>query len=155
MLKRAADDAVLVTNLSAATVRTDVTVSVPQVPEIWDPEKGWTDVAPVFRVGDDRVTVPMQLRPYEATLLVFRPGAHPVGQYAARHGQQCHRFRDGGGRRRVAGAGRRGPHRRRLRQRAVRREDVRGERHGQRPARRRSRSTVRGSSGSTGTAHRP
>ncbi|MDZ5441541.1 glycosyl hydrolase [Micromonospora sp. 4G57] len=79
-VKRAADDAVLVTNLSAATVRTDVTVSVPQVPEIWDPETGRTDVAPVFRLADDRVTVPMQLRPYQATWLVLRPGAHPIGQ---------------------------------------------------------------------------
>ncbi|MGW5668900.1 glycosylhydrolase-like jelly roll fold domain-containing protein [Micromonospora sp. NPDC003776] len=79
-MKRAADDAVLVTNVSASTVRTDVTVSVAQVPEIWDPETGRTEVAPVFRLGDDRVTVPMQLRPYQATWIVLRPGAHPIGR---------------------------------------------------------------------------
>ncbi len=79
-VKRAADDAVLVTNLSASTVRTDVTVSVPQAPEIWDPETGRTGLASVFRLGDDRVTVPMELKPYQATWLVFRPGAHPAGR---------------------------------------------------------------------------
>jgi hypothetical protein len=77
-VKRSADDAVLVTNLSASTVHTDVTVSVPQVPEIWDPETGKTAVAPVFRLGDHQVTVPMELKPYQATWLAFRPGAHPA-----------------------------------------------------------------------------
>lgn len=79
-VKRAADDAYLVVNLADRRVRTEATFDVAQTPELWDPENGRTQVAPVFTRGDGTTTVPLDLQPFEARWVVFRPGAHPAGR---------------------------------------------------------------------------
>ncbi|WP_167003943.1 glycosyl hydrolase [Mumia sp. ZJ430] len=81
-VKRKADDAFLVVNLSGDEVRTTARFDVAGTPENWDPETGETQVAPVFRRDGDQTVVPLTMEPYEARWVTFRPGAHPKGKVA-------------------------------------------------------------------------
>ena len=81
-VKRKADDAFLVVNLSGREVRTTGRFDVAGTPEYWDPETGETEVAPVFRRDGGRTVVPLTMEPYEARWVTFRPGAHPNGKVA-------------------------------------------------------------------------
>lgn len=79
-VKRRADDAFLVVNLTGHELRTTARFDVAGTPELWDPETGQTRVAPVFTRGEDHTAVPMALEPYEAVWVAFRPGIHPPGR---------------------------------------------------------------------------
>lgn len=81
-VKRKADDAFLVVNLSGKEERTTARFDVSATPEFWDPETGKTKVAPVFRRNGGRTVVPLTLAPYEARWVTFRPGAYPPGRVA-------------------------------------------------------------------------
>jgi hypothetical protein len=73
---RAGDDhAYLVVNLGDETVVTDASVAQAGAPELWGPETGATDPAPVWRREAGRVVVPLSLDPFEAVWVVFRQGA--------------------------------------------------------------------------------
>lgn len=75
-VKRGADDAYLMVNLSGQKVSTDAVFDVRQTPELWDPETGQTRVAPTFRTEKFQTVVPLALEPYQALWVTFRPGAH-------------------------------------------------------------------------------
>ena len=79
-VKRAADDAFLMVNLSGRELKTLASFEVAGTPELWDPETGETRVAPVFRRAGGSTDVPLTLDPYEALWVTFRPGAHPPGR---------------------------------------------------------------------------
>ena len=81
-VKRAADDAFLVVNVSGRELETAALFDVAGTPELWDPETGETKVAPVFRRDGGNTAVPMSLEPYEAVWVTFRPGAHSPGRTA-------------------------------------------------------------------------
>lgn len=81
-VKRAADDAFLVANLSGRELQTTARFDVAGTPELWDPETGETRVAPVFRRDGGSTDVPLTLEPYEAVWVAFRPGVHPAGETA-------------------------------------------------------------------------
>lgn len=82
-VRRGADDAFLVVNLSGRQVDTDAAFDSTRTPELWDPETGRTGAAPVFRLRDRQTVVPLALAPYEARWVVFRPGTHPPHLSAA------------------------------------------------------------------------
>ena len=79
-VKRAADDAFLVVNLSGRELETRASFDVAGTPELWHPETGETRVAPVFRRDGGNMVVPLRLEPYEAVWVTFRPGAYPPGR---------------------------------------------------------------------------
>ncbi|MGH1565115.1 glycosyl hydrolase [Mumia sp. DW29H23] len=81
-VKRKADDAFLVVNLSGSEKQTTARFDVAQTPEFWAPETGKTAVAPVFRRDGEQTVVPLTLAPYEARWVTFRPGAYPRGKVA-------------------------------------------------------------------------
>lgn len=81
-VKRKADDAFLVVNLSGREVSTTARFDVAGTPEHWDPESGETEVATVFRRDGAQTVVPLTMEPYEARWIAFRPGAHPAGKVA-------------------------------------------------------------------------
>lgn len=80
-VRREGDDAFLVTNLSGEPVDMSASFAAAQTPEVWDPETGETRVAPVFRRSENTTDVPLELGPYGATWVVFRPEAHDGGSH--------------------------------------------------------------------------
>ena len=75
-VQRGADHAFLLVNLTDDAVRTTADFDVAGVPELWDPDTGERRVAPVYGTGARSSTVDLDLDPYEATWVVFRPGAY-------------------------------------------------------------------------------
>jgi hypothetical protein len=73
------DAAFLVNNESGRAVRTTATFPVRGTPDHWDPRTGRTAVAPVFQ-AHDTTSVPLDLGPYETTVVVFRHDAPPPAQ---------------------------------------------------------------------------
>ena len=43
-------------------------------PELWDPVTGMAAEIPVYRVGENHITLPLTLAPYESMFVVFKPG---------------------------------------------------------------------------------
>ncbi len=54
-----------------------------RVPELWHPETGRMEFAPVFSVKDRMVTIPLHFDPAEAVFVVFRKSAEGVDSIAA------------------------------------------------------------------------
>ncbi|MFJ8581747.1 glycosylhydrolase-like jelly roll fold domain-containing protein [Micromonospora sp. NPDC093277] len=78
-LETGADKAFLVTNESAAVVRTTATFAANGTPEIWQPESGQTTTATTFRQvpGGRDIAVPLELQPYQTLVVAFRSAAPP------------------------------------------------------------------------------
>ncbi|KRF16865.1 glycosylhydrolase-like jelly roll fold domain-containing protein [Nocardioides sp. Soil796] len=79
-VRRGGDDAFLVVNLSDKSVRTTADFDVAGVPELWNLDTGDRRVAPVYSKSDDSTAVDLDLDPYEAVWVTFRPGAHAPGR---------------------------------------------------------------------------
>ena len=52
-------------------------------PELWDPRTGTTSTAPQYEVSGHATTVPLQLDPYETSIVVFRSGGSPDAHLVA------------------------------------------------------------------------
>jgi hypothetical protein len=75
-VRRGGDDAFLLVNLTDDAVRTTADFDVAGVPELWDLDTGERRVAPVYSSGEASTAVDLDLDPYEAVWVMFRPGAH-------------------------------------------------------------------------------
>ncbi|MPZ96184.1 MAG: hypothetical protein GEU96_15050 [Propionibacteriales bacterium] len=71
-VRRAADDAYLMVNLSGDRVRTRAVLDGQGAPEIWDPETGETRKAPVWARRGRHTEVGLDLEPFGVQWVVFR-----------------------------------------------------------------------------------
>lgn len=79
-VRRGGDQAFLVVNTSDDEVRTTADFDATGVPELWDLDTGERRVAPIHQRKEASTEVDLDLEPYEAVWVMFRPGANVPGR---------------------------------------------------------------------------